>query len=210
MTDFSKKTSIAKNLANAMQYQNAVAGVQTGWQLPCTVVAVDAIKGFVTVNFEVVNTTLPLPQITIPVAGWRYIRYPIQVGDAGFTITIDTNISNLAGLADGKTSMVAYGNFGPTLAFLPVMQKGMANSDNPQAVVVVGPEGAIIRDDNSNSVVTISPSQIKLQSGSSYITINHNGSIDIEGTSVTIMGKDFIGHHHSGVQTGTSNTGGVS
>jgi hypothetical protein len=48
-----------------------------------------------------------------------------------------------------------------------------------------------------------------MASGTSYITIAKNGAINIEGSSVTIMGRDFVGHEHKGVTTGSSNSGGV-
>lgn len=209
MSDFAKKISFAENLSNAIKWQNQSDNAQMGWQLPCKVAAVDLTDGFVTVDFQVTNTNLKFPQITIPVIGWRYIRYPIQVGDAGLTISIDTNLNFIAGQASGITSLTSQGNLGPTLAFMPIMQTTMANSDNPQAVVVVGPQGVILRDDAGDSVVTISPTGIRLQSGTSYISIAKNGAIDIEGTAVTIMGRDFVGHEHKNVQSGTSNTGGV-
>lgn len=83
--------------------------------------------------------------------------------------------------------------------------------------IIINNQGVTIQDITTsgssqtvNSSVAVSSSGVRLQSGSSYIQINKNGSIDIEGTSVTIMGKDFIGHHHTGVQTGTSQTGGVA
>lgn len=214
--DISKKVQSAQNLAQIATYASQLAIQGCGWQLPCHVVKVITDKdghtpdGLVEIQFDVTNIKTPLPNIVVPVIGWRYIRYPIQVGDAGITITIDTDTQNIAGLASGSASLIPSGNMGTTLAFLPIMQTKMTNSDNPQAVVVVGPEGAIIRDDAGDSVVTISPVGIRLQSGSSFISILKNGEIDIEGTSVKIMGKDFIGHQHSGVQTGTSNTGGVS
>ena len=216
MNDITKKVQTAQNLAQIARYAAEANAQNSGWELPCTVVDVvkdkngNTIDGFVQVNFEVSGMATPFPNIIVPVIGWRYIRYPIQVGDAGITISINTDTKNISGLSPGQASLTTSGNLGPTLAFLPIMQASMSVSDNAQAVIVVGPQGAIIRDDSSNSVVTISPTGINLQSGSSYIQIDKNGAIDIEGTSVKIMGKDFLGHHHGGVQTGTSNTGGVT
>ena len=216
MSDLSKKVQFAQNIGEISRHAISSENQGNGYQLPCRVsnIIIDessnTIDGFVEVEFQVSGLSTPLPNIVVPVIGWRYIRYPIQVGDAGVTISIDTDTQYISGIYDGIATINGSGNLGPTLAFLPIMQTSMANSDNSQAVVVVGPQGAIIRDDNSNSVVTISPTGIRLQSGSSYIQIDKNGAIDIEGTSVTIMGKDFLGHHHGGVQTGTSNTGGVT
>jgi len=216
MSDLSKKVIFAQNIGEIARHAISSESQSNGYQLPCRVARVitdesgNTIDGFVEIEFQVVGLSVPFPNIVVPVVGWRYLRFPIQVGDVGITITIDTDTQYISGIYDGIATINGSGNLGPTLAFLPIMNTRMENSDNPQAVVVVGPQGAIIRDDNSNSVVTISATGIRMQSGSAYIQINHNGSIDIEGTSVTVMGKNFLSHQHSGVQTGTSNTGGVS
>ena len=144
MTDLSKKLSFPQNIANIARYVSDGVNAMYGWQLPCTVVEVDDKDGFVTVNFEVEETTLPLPQITIPVMGWQWIRYPIQVGDAGVTISIDTNTLFIAGIIKGKTGMTPMGNLGPTLMFMPIMQKGMINSPDKNATIIYGPNGAQI------------------------------------------------------------------
>lgn len=215
MNDITKKVQTAQNLYQIASYAAKINTETQGWQLPCKVVRVIADNsgntpdGLVEIQFQVNSPTNAFPNVIVPVVGWRYIRYPIQVGDAGITITIDVDTQNIAGLVSGIASFTPSGNLGPTLAFLPIMQTTMANSDNPQAVVIVGPEGVILRDDAGDSVVTISPTGIRLQSGSSYISIAKNGAIDIEGTAVTIMGRDFVGHEHKNVQSGTSNTGGV-
>ena len=58
--------------------------------------------------------------------------------------------------------------------------------------------------------------QLRNSSGSAYIeisgdSININApSITISGGGTSIDGKNFLGHHHGGVQSGGSNTGGVS
>ena len=93
MTDLAKKISFAENMSQSILWQNQSDNAQIGWQLPCVVTAVDDIDGFVTVSFQVTNTALNFPEITIPIIGWRYIRYPIQVGDAGQYLRIPILIS---------------------------------------------------------------------------------------------------------------------
>ena len=57
--------------------------------------------------------------------------------------------------------------------------------------------------------------QIRNNEGSAYIelsgnTINIVGNVNIKGGNTTIDGKIFLGHTHSGIMPGGSNTGGVS
>lgn len=60
-----------------------------------------------------------------------------------------------------------------------------------------------------------SSAQLRNADGSAYIeiagsTINIVGQVNITGGSTTIDGKNFLSHKHSGVESGGSNTGGVS
>lgn len=224
MTDLTKKLSFAQNLSSAVQNVVDQTMSMYGNQLPCTVVETDG--RFVTVNFEVVNTTLPLPQITIPIAGWQWMRYPVQVGDAGVTVSIDVNVAFIAHVVNGKTTMVPSGNFGPTLLFLPVMQKDMFTAPDPNALIGYGPNGVQLfdydptkqPDENINSLLKVTPTSVNiiLKSG---IAINISGdTISIEASNVNIMGDvtisgilkaggiEFNTHYHSDPQGG--NTGG--
>lgn len=217
MSDYSKKLSFPQNVANIARYATDTVDAMYGWQLPCTVVEVDAKDGFVTVNFEVERTSLPLPQITIPVMGWQWIRYPIQVGDAGVTISIDTNTLYIAGVLKGKTGMTPMGNLGPTLMFMPIMQKTMVDSPDKNATIIYGPNGAQIFDydptkppeDNVNAIIQLTPTQIDIKmKGGAEVKLSGN-RVDINGT-LYINGQKYLDHTHSDVQTGSDNTGKVN
>ena len=218
MTDYSKKLLFSQNLIGIVDNQIGEYMQASGWELPCTVKEISADGLFVTVDFAITQGQFPIPTITIPIAESEYVRLPIQVGTVGITKKISANIGYISGQLDGVSTMNPYGNLNTALCFMPVTNKKVfpANA-NINALLMYGPEGAVIEDLNmgpsgpiTNSRVTVSQTMVRLESGSSYIQINKNGSIVIQGTSVTIMGKDFLGHTHTGVQTGTSNTGGVS
>lgn len=188
------------------QYVNGTiqsAAQQFGQSLPCSVVAVK--NNMVTVNFEVVSN-ITFPQITVPQAISRYARPPTQVGDKGFVIAADAFLGGVAGLGGGTASYGrTQGNLS-TLVFVPLSNINFSAVD-ANAYNITGPNGAVIQDDKGSSVITLTPDSITLAHGSNSVVISGSG-ITITGT-LTINGKAYLSHEHSGVATGSSNTGGV-
>lgn len=239
MADYSKKLSFGQNIANVARYATDGVNAAYGWQLPCTVEEVDAIKGFVTVNFEVVGTTLPLPKVTIPVMGWQWIRFPIQKGDAGVTVSIDTDTIFISEIASGKAGMTPSGNLGPTLMFLPIMQTSMEDSRDPDAVIIYGPNGVQLLDTDNTANVTVEPNKITMTVGDNTIVIDDSSieatvgdskvtidntsvemsqsgsSVSVSSGTVNITGTliineiPYLAHIHGGVEPGPGVTTGV-
>lgn len=210
MTDYSKKLLFSQNLVGVIDNQISEAQQADGWELPCTVKSISDDGLFVTVDFTISQGQFPIPTITIPIAESEYVRLPIQIGTVGITKKITADITYISGQQDGVSTLNPSGNLNTALCFVPITNKKLfPTTPNKNALWLYGPSGVIIQDTEGNSVVTLSQTQITMQSGTSFITINKDGSIVIKGSSVTIMDKDFITHHHSGVSTGSSNTGNV-
>ena len=144
--DFSKRFPVAENLASIIDYRIQSTDQRVGYQLPCTVVSVDDTKGFVTVNFEVQNTPFNLPEITIPVAGWEYIRYPIKEGDPGITISADVDLISISGGQSRQPDFVASSNLNTVLMFVPIRNENSFQTPNGNATVIYGPDGVVLLD----------------------------------------------------------------
>ena len=106
-----------------------------------------------------------------------------------------------------------YGPQGVTIQDLTIDNNG---NQVTNAKITINNSGVTIQDittsggtQSVNTSVALTSSGVRLEGGSSYIEINKNGSIVIQGTAVTIMGRDFLTHHHSGVTSGLANTGNV-
>jgi len=218
VTDYSKKLLYSQNLVGVIDNQIGEALQADGWELPCTVSAISADGLFVTVNFEISQGQESIPNITIPIAQSEYVRLPIQIGTVGITKKITADITYISGQQDGVSTLNSYGNLNTALCFMPISNKKLfPENANINALLLYGPEGVVIEDLNivggtpvTNSRVTVSQTGVRMESGTSFIQINKDGSIVIKGSSVTIMDKDFINHTHGGVSTGSSNTTGVS
>lgn len=128
-----------------------------GKELPATVVNVDPTKSIITVKFET-QGTYQLPQVTIPLDGPEYIRYPIQVGDKGVVRSGSVNISGMSGL--GSAASPASFDWPANLAaliFHPIGNANWSAADDPNAIQHYGPNGTINRDTAKKSKHVVSP-----------------------------------------------------
>ncbi len=128
-----------------------------GKEFPASVVNVDPTKAIITIKFET-DGSYTLPQVTIPLDGPEYIRYPIRVGDKGVVRSGSVNISNMSGL--GTSASPASFNWQANLAaliFHPIGNKNWTAADDPNAIQHYGPNGTINRDTNKKSKHVVSP-----------------------------------------------------
>jgi len=197
MADNSQTTPLVRTLTRFVQGEIENKVQQFGQSLPVSVVAVDG--PFVTVKFEV-QSTITFPNMKVPQAISRYARPPTQVGDKGFVVAADVYLGGVTGLGGGYANYSRDESNLSTLVYVPLSNTSWPAVDT-NAYNITAPNGVVIKDDSGNSVITLTPSSIVLECGGSSIVIDASG--------VTIMGKDFLTHVHSGVQSGPSSTGGV-
>ena len=169
-------------------------GLQSlGQRYPCTVAEVIS-SGIVLVNFEVNAAPFTLPKKKVPVVGSEYVRLPIQVGDKGMCITADARLGGMTGLGSGTPGLTRPGNLS-ALAFIWLGNTAWSIVDDPDAVVIYGPNGVILRDTAKTNTLTISETTVTLDLGTSMtintngndITISGGGTVTTDG-SVVIMG----------------------
>jgi len=232
-----QKTPFAVSLNNFAEQKISAYQEQLGQIYPCSVIKVDSINAIVTVNFEVdTGDSTTLPQITCPIIGSKYIRIPVQVGDTGICISASTKIGNITGLGSGLPSLIPPSNLG-ALVFVPVgnanwtatdLNSIVITSPNTTAVATIGNDKIELA--YSSNKITIDSTGITIDgnvvmnnnllvkgsitgqdgfniSGGTGSTMSVTGNIDTTGT-ITNNGVSIGStHKHSGVQTGTSNTG---
>lgn len=226
-SDNSQKTPLARSLSDFTQSKISDANQILGKSLPATVVS--KTGSIVTVKFEI-NSIFTLPQVTVPLFGPEYIRYPLQPGDAGVLLAVDARLGGLSGLGGGTASLDNPGNL-TALVFLPFGNTAWEAVD-PNAVVIRGPNGVVLEDESNactfvltpTSVTCIAPNGITMSCGTttlaltptSWSLIGANGTLSdgSHTTDVTLMNSVWTalityinGHNHSGVQSGGSNTG---
>lgn len=149
-----------------------------GKALPCSVVSVS--NSIVTVKFELQHVPYTLPNVTMPMFGPEYIRYPIQVGCKGVAFPADCSLRDMSGLGSGVADLSKVANLA-ALVFFPIGNKGWTPTDDPNAVVIYGPDGVVLRDIGKTAIVTVVPNSI---TGTAQ-TITLNGNVIING-SITV------------------------
>lgn len=91
----SQRLNFAKSMNNFAEVKIAEAMELVGKILPATVVRQSG--KMITVSFSLTNIPFTLPQVTIPLFGPEYVRYPMQPGDRGIVIPADTYIGGMSG-----------------------------------------------------------------------------------------------------------------
>ncbi len=170
-----KKLNFGGNMHNFADQKIAAAMQMTGKILPAEVVS-QAGK-MVTVAFLLRDIPYTLPQLTIPLFGPQYIRYPMQKGDKGIVIPANTYLGGASGLGGGTADLTPPANLS-ALVFLPISHTEWENVDG-QVLTLYGPEGVTIRDAGSNttflltpeSITIVTPEQFQVTVGDTVLTL---------------------------------------
>lgn len=99
-----QKTPLALSLQKLGRAKANDAVQMLGKGLPCTVAAVLG-PGIITANFSVATAPAALPQMTMPVCKFSFIRFPIQVGNIGVALSADLRTGGLTGLGTGTPNL---------------------------------------------------------------------------------------------------------
>lgn len=201
MTDNSKKTPFyaSMNAFTAGKIDDAFS--LYGKALPASVASVEG--ALVTVKFEVASL-YTLPPVKMAVAGSIYLREPLQVGDFGGVVPFDVYMGGVTGLGGGTANLTQRANLA-TLVFQPVSSALWAASPNPNAVLVQGPQGAVIRDLAGACTLTLTSTGVVISVGGATFSFTSSGlttNEDVTAGTVTLKT-----HVHGGVQTGSGSTG---
>lgn len=169
----SQKVAHITRLAQMQRKQMASAANITGKNLPCHVVAVNG--AIVTVQFDVMAEGVNLPQVTIPCAGFEYIRYPIQKGDRGVAVAGVVSLKGVSGLGVGIPDL----SLAPSLTalfFVPLSHVDWSKVD-PDMLTLYGPGGVVVRTQDGSTLVTVKPGEVTVKAD----TIRLEGNIILAG-----------------------------
>lgn len=194
-----QKFPLLKALNNAICTANEDRAAIEGRSLPCHVVGVDG--QIVTVQFDLLPDGTQYPQVTIPIATFEYIRYPVQIGDKGVTVAADVSLRGISGLGTGIASRALTLSLVP-LFFVPLSNAGWTKED-PNKIVIYGPDGAILKTEDGASSVTVEPGKISQQADAIYLNakdiylgggvIHLNGPIVQDPEEMTDTTAKFLG-----------------
>ncbi|MGQ3662688.1 phage baseplate protein [Citrobacter braakii] len=184
-----QKFPFLKALNNTIHAATEDRAAIEGRSLPCHVVTVTG--QIVTVQFDMLPDGMQYPQVTIPIATFEYIRYPIQVGDKGVTVAADVSLRGISGLGTGIASRSLTLSLVP-LFFVPLSNAGWTKED-PNKIVLYGPDGAILKTADGASSITVEPGRITEKADAIYLTAKDiylgGGTIHLNGPIVQDEGE---------------------
>lgn len=191
-----QKLSLARNINRFMDQRMEEAFQSAGKVLPASIVGRSG--NMVTVSFELRDTPYVFPQVTIPLFGPEYIRYPMQPGDKGIVIPADTYLGGVSGQGGGVADLTPPANLS-ALVFLPISNTEWEGVDG-QVLTLYGPEGVTIRDAGSNTTFLLTPQSIAIATPDSF-------TVTVGGTTLTLTGQGWSLAGQSGsLQDATANT----
>ena len=191
---------------NRFSEKKAAEAIQIlGRALPCSVVSLPMVGApIVEVQFAVAAAPFTIPNVTMPLFGPEWIRYPITVGTKGVAFPADVSLGGISGLGVGTAELgVIPGNLS-ALVFFPIGNSGWTASEAPTSLLLYGPDGVVIRDKEKKTTVTLTVNGVvyDLQAGDA-VTINGkqvingnltvNGDFLISGTIKSVAGGTYAG-----------------
>lgn len=166
MATNAQKTPLQRSLNDITRRRSQNAIQLVGKQYPCSVTAVSG--SIVTVKFELLQSPFTMPPAKMPVMGPEYIRYPIQVGCKGMAVSADAFLGAMSGLGTGTATLNVQPNLS-ALVFMPIGNVDFFAVD-PNALVLYGPDGAVLMDAGQNTVLTIDNTGTATLKGNLHVT----------------------------------------
>ncbi len=166
-----QKLNLNKSLNSFAQNKIDDAAQVAGRPLPAVVVAQSG--NMVTVSVSL-NSEFTIPELTVPIFGPEYIRYPMQKGDKGMLLNMGIYIGGMSGQGGGVADLTVPQNLS-ALVYLPISNTEWESVD-PNVVTVYGPEGVTIRDAGSNTTFLLTPETITIASPN-HFRVTVGGSI---------------------------------
>jgi hypothetical protein len=161
VTDNAQKTPTAQYLSQFAQKVVQRFLQQLGLSLPGQVATVAG--SIVTAKFNVTSQQ-NLPTRKMPMAGPEWIRYPTQVGDLGVAVAVSASLGPASGLGSGMPNLnQKQGNLA-NLFWMPISSANWSQTDDPNAVVMYGPNGVVLRTKDGTAKIIVSKTGIEITS----------------------------------------------
>lgn len=133
-----------------------------GRTLPAVVVAQSGKMVTVSVSL---NSGFVIPELTVPLMGPQYIRYPMSKGDKGVLIPMNVYIGEMTGQS-GIADLTVPQNLS-AMVFLPFSNTEWQDVAT-DVVTMYGPEGVTLRDSASKTTFLLTPDSIVIATPSSF------------------------------------------
>lgn len=188
----SEKNPISVSLSALINEAISNAFSTKGKCWPCTVkrVLTEAGGQTVEVSYDVQpNPGEIIPTTIMSVATFEYIRFPVQVGDRGFTLCADVSLREVTGRGTGTPRQVRAPNFN-ALVFFPVATLDYFDINEPRRIVLYGPDGGVLRTAEGQSCVEVDPTSATIETPDNINLKSKN--INLDADVINLRGSQVI------------------
>lgn len=179
MSTDAQKTPIARTLETFAERKVRNVLALTGKALPASIVAI-INSGIVEIKFELNASPYTLQNMTVPVAGAEFVRMPFQIGTLGWVQTADVFLGGMSGLGTGTADLRGVAVLS-ALVWSPIGNVNWTPSENPNAIVLYGPDGFVLRDSKKTMGITGSPETGITISPPAGLPVTVNGQLAVTG-----------------------------
>lgn len=159
-TNTAQKTPLARTMEQFAARKIGGELQLEGRSIPASVVAVVG-SGVVKVKLELAGIPYVLQTLTVPVAGSEYVRLPIQKGMLGWVTSADYYLGGMSGLGGGTADLTRRPNLS-NLVWSPIGNANWSAADDPDKLVLYGPDGVVIRDAGKKNTLDVNETQVTL------------------------------------------------
>lgn len=160
-----------------------------GLSLPCQVVSVRG--SIVQVSFQIQqnagSVVATLPNVTMPVATFEYVRPPIQVGCMGAAVAFDAYLGGMSGIGGGVANLGQPGNLG-ALLFLPISNVGWF-SVNGNVLTLYGEPGVQLQTKDGTISIAVAQTGITITAPGNVMVVSPKVVITTLPTAPGITGQ---------------------
>lgn len=158
-----QKLNFGKSMNSFAENKISDAAQISGRPLPAVVVAQSGKMVTVSVS---INSGYTIPELTVPIFGPEYVRYPMQPGDKGMLLNMGIYVGGMSGQGGGVADLTVPQNLS-ALVYLPISNTEWENVDQ-NVLTLYGPEGVTIRDSESKTTFLLTPDAITIASPGSF------------------------------------------
>lgn len=202
MASNAQKTPVSKTLDQFVRERIGDYLTLTGKSLPASVVSITG--QIAVVSLQMNATPFTLPTLTVPTLGSEYVRVPIQPGCKGVVFSADAYLGAMSGLGGGNPGLNQPGNLS-SLVFSPIGNAGWSSVDG-NVLVMYGPQGVTLRDENSLCVMDLKPTGVTVTLGELTLTFNSSG-LKVTGGDIVADTISLKTHVHRDTQPGSGDSG---
>jgi hypothetical protein len=166
----SQKTPFMSSMQSMVDEAQNIAEDIQGKVWPASVLSVDGTNTIVTVQIEIQDDVITFPDVTCPMIGTEWIRYPIKKGTKGIVLSADLYIGAMSGLGGGQATLSDERGNLSMMVFIPIGNTAFTETNffgdtDIDSLTLYSPNGIILSTADGETSLTLSDGSKGAQGG---------------------------------------------